>query len=128
MDDRTPDVPETSGSPGEEPPQAPSSASSSTPSPRFDATGVISDEEDIKITDLSKAPPPSTTSTATKSRKRAPCVQRKPGSGKAVDLLAKTPNNLSDHPDPGNSKDLAPKLLTPPPQQATHLHLAWQSS
>ncbi|WAR56114.1 hypothetical protein PtB15_6B859 [Puccinia triticina] len=208
MDDRTPDVPETSGSSGEEPPQAPSSASSSTPSPteheveqnlplppkplaapsfhkfalhaalragtnplmpdqsilrteiqeispeeftcsieaatrsaqeilalklprsckrkaeelvsslfsrkdRFDATGVISDEEDIKITDLSKAPPPSTTSTATKSRKRAPRVRRKPGSGKAVDLLAKTPNNLSDHPDPGNSKDLAPKLLTP---------------
>ncbi|WAQ86229.1 hypothetical protein PtA15_6A861 [Puccinia triticina] len=79
----------------------------------FDATGVISDEEDIKITDLSKAHPPSTTSAATKSRKRAPRVRRKPGSGKAVDLLAKTPNNLSDHPDPGNSKDLAPKLLTP---------------
>ncbi|WAQ90221.1 hypothetical protein PtA15_12A208 [Puccinia triticina] len=51
--------------------------------------------------------------TATKSRKRAPRERRKPGSGKAVDLLAKTPNNLSDHPDPGNSKDLAPKLLTP---------------
>ncbi|WAR54015.1 hypothetical protein PtB15_3B525 [Puccinia triticina] len=82
---------------------------------RWEATGVVSDDEDIKITDLSRAGP-STANKTSKSRQK-PRSSRKPRSTstKAVNLLASNPNNPSIASDTGtrDSSNLPPDRMAP---------------